>query len=134
VVLNNCFSGYPFYNVNEFNRTIPLRILSNGAKAVICSPNKTDDYFSAEFFKSFYAYIDQHLLFEDAFFRARLDFFRKHPEMRNPQIWNGLQLTVSYAMKQKEQETNFSLLKGVMIIGVSALLLVLLGVYWRKKK
>ena len=96
VVLNNCFSGYPSFQSNEFNRTIPLRLLSNGAKAVISSPNVVDDYYSAQFFKTFYANLKNEMSYEDAFYEAKKSFFLKHPEMREPYLWNGLQLIQSH--------------------------------------
>ena len=98
VVLNNCFSGLANFLVNEFNRSIPLRILSNGAKAVLVSPSKVDDYFSSEFFKVFYQKIAEGMLFEDAVFFAKNKFYRKHPSMRHPQYWEGFQLIQSYKL------------------------------------
>ncbi len=99
VVLNNCFSGYANFLVNEFNRTIPLRILSNGAKAVLVSPHKVDDFFSSEFFKVFYQKIAAGMLFEDAVFVARNEFFQKNPSMRHPQYWDAFQLIQSYKLR-----------------------------------
>jgi hypothetical protein len=99
VVLNNCFSGYANFLVNEFNRSIPLRILSNGAKAVLVSPSHVDDYFSAVFFKAFYENIESGMLFEDAFYKAKNDFFQKNPSMRHPQYWNAFQLIQSYKLR-----------------------------------
>jgi hypothetical protein len=92
VVLNNCFSGYANFLVNEFNRSIPLRILSNGAKSVLVSPKKVDDYFSSEFFRVFYQKIGEGMLFEDAAFMARKEFFLENPAMRRPQYWDAFQL------------------------------------------
>jgi hypothetical protein len=99
VVLNNCFSGYANFLVNEFNRSIPLRILSNGAKAVLVSPSKVDDYFSSEFFRVFYQKIAEGMLFEDAVFFAKNEFYRKHPSMRHPQYLEGFQLIQSYKLR-----------------------------------
>ena len=99
VVLNNCFSGYANFLVNEFNRSIPLRILSNGAKAVLVSPFKVDDYFSAVFFKAFYQNVESGMLFEDAFYKAKNDFFTNNPSMRHPQYWNAFQLIQSYKLR-----------------------------------
>jgi len=99
VVLNNCFSGYANFLVNEFNRSIPLRILSNGAKAVLVSPSKVDDYFSSEFFKEFYNNVESGMLFEDAFYKAKNDFFQKYPTMRHPQYWNAFQLIQRYKLR-----------------------------------
>jgi hypothetical protein len=106
VVLNNCFSGYPSFMNNEFNRTIPLHILSNGAKAVISSPNVVDDYFSSEFFKAFYANLNTKMSYEDAFFEAKKTFFLKHPEMREPYIWNGLQLLQTHRIYQSSTKSD----------------------------
>jgi len=99
VVLNNCFSGSTNFLVNEFNRSIPLRILSNGAKAVLVSPSKVDDFFSSEFFKVFYQKIAAGMLFEDAVFVARNEFFQKNPSMRHPQYWDAFQLIQSYKLR-----------------------------------
>ena len=99
VVLNNCFSGYANFLVNEFNRSIPLRILSNGAKAVLVSPSNVDDYFSSIFFKAFYQNIESGMLFEEAFYKAKNDFFQKNPSMRHPQYWNAFQLIQSYKLR-----------------------------------
>ena len=99
VVLNNCFSGYANFLVNEFNRSIPLRILSNGAKAVLVSPSKVDDYFSSVFFKEFYQNVESGMLFEDAFYKAKNDFFQNNPTMRHPQYWNAFQLIQSYKLR-----------------------------------
>ena len=99
VVLNNCFSGYANFLVNEFNRSIPLRILSNGAKAVLVSPSNVDDYFSAVFFKAFYQNIESGMLFEDAFYKAKNDFYKNNPSMRHPQYWNAFQLIQSYKLR-----------------------------------
>lgn len=134
VVLNNCFSGYPFFNVNEFNKTIPLRIMNNGAKALICSPNKIDDYFSATFFRLFYAHLEKDMLFEDAFFLARNQFFEEHPEMRHPQIWNGLQLMVSFPLKQKQSSSANSVIYQFIGGALIVLSLVLLRAALRKRK
>lgn len=134
VVLNNCFSGYPFYNVNEFNKTIPLRILSNGAKALICSPSKVDDYYSAEFFKLFYQKVETGTLYDDAFFEAKQQFVKEHPEMRNPIIWNGLQLIVSNKVYNSTKETNSSVLYFLVIISIFDTILIVLYVFLHRKK
>jgi hypothetical protein len=101
VILNNCFSGYANILTNEFNRTIPLRILNNGAKAVISSPSKVDDFSSAAFFTLFYQNIEKGMLYEDAFFEAKRTFFKEHPELRQPQYWNAFQLIQSYKLKNE---------------------------------
>ena len=99
VVLNNCFSGYANFLVNEFNRSIPLRILSNGAKSVLVSPSKVDDFFSSVFFKEFYQNIEKGMLFEDAFYKAKNDFFKNNQSLRHPQYWNAFQLIQSYKLR-----------------------------------
>jgi hypothetical protein len=104
VILNNCFSGHAYFLVNEFNRSIPLRILSNGAKAVLVSPNKVDDYFSSEFFRVFYQKISEGMPFEDAVYVARNEFFRKNPSMRHPQYWDAFQLIQSYSLSYRPAE------------------------------
>ena len=101
VILNNCFSGYANILTNEFNRTIPLRILDNGAKAVISSPSKVDDFSSATFFTLFYQNIEKGMLYEDAFFEAKRTFYKEHPELRQPQYWNAFQLIQSYKLKNE---------------------------------
>lgn len=101
VVLNSCFSGYSSITTNEFNRTIPLRILNNGAKAVISSPSKVDDFSSAAFFTLFYENIEKGMLYEDAFFEAKRTFFIEHPELRQPHYWNAFQLIQSYKLKNE---------------------------------
>jgi CHAT domain-containing protein len=101
VILNNCFSGHPNFIINEFNRTIPLRIMNNGAKAVISSPSKVDDFSSAAFFNLFYQNIEKGMLYEDAFFEAKKTFFKQHPELRQPQYWNAFQLIQSYKLKNE---------------------------------
>lgn len=131
VVLNQCFSGYPDFDINEFNKTIPLRILSNGAKAVISSPSLVDDYYSAEFFKSFYKKIMNHKVFEDAFYESRKEFFENHPELSNPRYWNGLQLIQSYSL-QYESKMPFKLFLLFMVISCTDLILSLLSVRMKK--
>jgi hypothetical protein len=128
VVLNNCFSGFPSYNLNEFNKTIPLRILSNGAKSLICSPNKVDDFYSAEFFKLYYQKIETGMLYEDAFFEAKQQFVRDHPDMRNPTIWNGLQLIVSYKIHNKPESQYWPILLIILLISIFDLILTALYV------
>ena len=108
VVLNNCFSGHPNFLINEFNRTIPLRILNNGAKAVISSPSKVDDFSSAAFFTLFYENIEKGMLYEDAFFEAKRTFFIEHPELRQPHYWNAFQLIQSYKMKNEVKNSQDS--------------------------
>jgi hypothetical protein len=134
VVLNNCFSGYPFYNINEFNKTIPLRILSNGAKSLICSPNKVDDYYSAEFFKLFYQKIEKGMVYEDAFFEAKQQFIKEHPDMRNPKIWNGLQLIVSYKIHNLPENQNWSGFILLAIISIFDTILTALYVLLHTRK
>lgn len=134
VVLNNCFSGFPFSNVNEFNKTIPLRILSNGAKSLICSPNKVDDYYSAEFFKLFYQKIEKGLVYEDAFFEAKQQFVKDHPDMRNPKIWNGLQLIVSYKIHNLPEDQNWSGFILLAIISIFDTILTALYVLLHTRK
>ena len=134
VVLNNCFSGYPFYNINEFNKTIPLRILSNGAKSLICSPHKVDDYYSAEFFKLFYQKIEKGMVYEDAFFEAKQQFVKDHPDMRNPKIWNGLQLIVSYKIHNLPEDQNWSGFILLAIISIFDTILTALYVLLHTKK
>jgi hypothetical protein len=101
VILNNCFSGYSNMITNEFNRTIPLRILNNGAKAVISSPSKVDDFSSAAIFNLFYQNIEKGMLYEDALFEAKRTFFKEHPELRQPHYWNAFQLVQSYKLKNE---------------------------------
>lgn len=134
VVLNNCFSGFPFYNVNEFNKTIPLRILSNGAKSLICSPSKVDDFYSAEFFKLFYQKIEKGMVYEDAFFEAKQQFVKDHPNMRNPKIWNGLQLIVSYKIHNVPENKNWSGCILLAIISIFDTILTAVYVLLRTKK
>lgn len=131
VVLNQCFSGYPDFNMNEFNKTMPLRIMSNGAKSVIISPYLLDDYYSADFFERFYRGIMNEQLFEDAFFNARKNFFKTHPELNHPTNWISLQLMESYKLSYKETPKQ-SFLFYFLWIGLLAIPLVLL--YVRKKK
>jgi hypothetical protein len=131
VVLNQCFSGYPDFRMNEFNKTMPLRIMSNGAKSVISSPYLLDDYFSADFFERFYRGIMNEMLFEDAFFNARKDFFRVHPELNHPTNWNSLQLMESYKLQYKKPIKRIEVI-SLILIGLVVTLLVLLNV--RKKK
>jgi hypothetical protein len=134
VVLNNCFSGFPSYNVNEFNKTIPLRILSNGAKSIICSPYKVDDYYSAAFFKLFYQKIETGMLYEDAFFEAKQQFVKDHPDMRNPKIWNGLQLIVSYKIHNLPQNENWFGCILLAVISIFDIILTALYVLLHTKK
>ena len=134
VVLNNCFSGSPTYNFNEFNKTIPLRILSNGAKSLICSPEKVDDYYSAEFFKLYYQKIETGMLYEDAFFEAKQQFVKDHPDMRNPQIWNGLQLIVSYKLYNKLENQHFPVIWYILLILILDIILTVLYVLLHTKK
>ena len=134
VVLNNCFSGYPYYNVNEFNKTIPLRILSNGAQSIICSPNKVDDYYSAEFFKLFYQKIETGMFYDDAFFEAKQQFVKDHPDMRNPKIWNGLQLIVSYKIRNLSENELWPRFSLLAVISVFDTILTALYVLVHRKK
>jgi hypothetical protein len=133
VVLNQCYSGYSELNLNEFNRTIPLRILSNGAKAVISSPQLVDDYYSSEFFRTFYQKIMDNALFEDAFYEARIEFFQRHPELNNPKFWNSLQLFQSY--KLRYQTAYFGRLMLLLLIICSIdLILTFLYAHVQKKQ
>lgn len=133
VVLNQCYSGYSELNLNEFNRTIPLRIMSNGAKAVISSPQLVDDYYSAEFFNSFYQKIMDNALFEDAFYEARIEFFQNHPELNNPKFWNSLQLFESY--KLRYETTDFGRLLPLFLLTCCIdLLLTFLNAHVKKKQ
>ena len=134
VVLNNCFSGSPTYNFNEFNKTIPLRILSNGAKSLICSPKKVDDFYSAEFFKLYYQKIETGMLYEDAFFEAKQQFVKDHPDMRNPTIWNGLQLIVSYKIHNLPEHQNWSGFILMAIISIFDTILTALYVLLHTRK
>ncbi|MBP6089736.1 MAG: CHAT domain-containing protein [Crocinitomicaceae bacterium] len=134
VILNNCFSGYPFFNLNEFNKTIPLKILSLGAKTLICSPNKTDDYYSAQFFQLFYKKLTEGRMYEDAFFESKQAFVKAHPEMRNPQIWNGLQLIVSYKIHNKPENQFLLVFNGILILVLLDIILSVLNALLRKKK
>ncbi|MEY4522049.1 MAG: hypothetical protein RIT10_1234 [Bacteroidota bacterium] len=104
VVLNNCFSGYNELNFNEFNKTIPLKILSNGAASVISSPTVIDDFYSALFFKLFYLKIQKGTCFEDAFYQTRKYIFMQYPELKLPRNWNSLQLFQSYKLKKHQTE------------------------------
>jgi hypothetical protein len=135
VVLNNCFSGYPFFNKNEFNKTIPLRLLSNGCNAVINSPGKVDDFYSAQFFKIFYSEIQKGIIFEDAFFNAKRIFFEEYPEHRHPDIWNALQLIQSKKMKiVKERDLSFYFLAGYLCLIIFDFLQSLLNAFWPRKR
>lgn len=134
VILNNCFSGYPFFNLNEFNKTIPLKILSLGAKTLICSPNKTDDYYSAQFFQLFYKKLTEGKIYEDAFFESKQAFVKAHPEMRNPQIWNGLQLIVSYKIHNKPENKFLLVFNGILILVLLDIILSVLNALLHKKK
>lgn len=108
VVLNNCFSGYNELNYNEFNKTIPLKILSNGASSVISSPTVIDDFYSALFFKLFYLKIQSGTYFEDAFYQTRKYIFKQYPELKLPRNWNSLQLFQSYKLKKQQTEKSSS--------------------------
>ena len=134
VVLNNCFSGYPFFNKNEFDKTIPLHLLSNGCSAIINSPGKVDDYYSAEFFKTFYEQIQEGILFEDAFFNAKRTFFNRYPEHRNPEIWNALQLIQSKKIKiQREPNYSGFYFAGYILFVILDFVGVLIYVIWLKR-
>lgn len=134
VVLNNCFSGFPSYNVNEFNKTIPLKILSLGAKTLICSPYKIDDYYSAQFFQLFYKKLSEGKMYEDAFFESKQAFVKAHPEMRNPQIWNGLQLINSYKIHNLPENQNWSGFILIAVISIFDTILTALYVLLHTKK
>lgn len=108
VVLNNCFSGYNELNYNEFNKTIPLKILSNGASSVISSPTVIDDFYSALFFKLFYLKIQSGTYFEDAFYQTRKYIFKQYPDLKLPRNWNSLQLFQSYKLKKQQSEKSSS--------------------------
>ena len=126
VVLNNCFSGYNELNFNEFNKTIPLKILSNGAASVISSPTVIDDFYSALFFKLFYLKIQKGTCFEDAFYQTRKYIFMQYPELKLPRNWNSLQLFQSYKLKKHQTEKSISttilVCAFVLILGIFLLL------------
>jgi len=132
VVLNNCFSGHPNFIINEFNRTIPLRVLNNGAKAVISSPSKVDDFASAAFFNIFYQNIENGMLYEDAFFEAKRTFFKQHPELRQPHYWNAFQLIQSYKLKNEVLPSQDS--KWLIFTVFCLLDILLFLVYFSKQK
>jgi hypothetical protein len=132
VVLNNCFSGYPMFNVNEFNKTIPLRIMSNGASSVLVSPSKADDYFSSEFFRVFYHKISAGVLFEDAVFQARNAFFKANPSLRHPKYWDAFQLVVSRKISYAPNESEKLPLQWWIILLLVDLSATLLGAWWRR--
>lgn len=133
VVLNNCFSGFPHFNQNEFNRTISLSILSNGAKGIISSPDKVDDYFSAAFFKEFYALIEDGVPYEDAFFSSRKHFFDTHPSMRHPSYWNALQLIQQTKLKNQVSHSNLTVTFWMLSFAVADVLLSLLYATWIRR-
>jgi hypothetical protein len=133
VVLNHCYSGYLDYNLNEFNKNISLHILNKGSKTVITSPNVVDDYYSSEFFRLFYRRILNHEYFEDAFYRARKDFFTKHPEMLNPKNLMGLQIMASYPVKYVDNSTNLVVIFLAVLIAID-LFLTVLGAWMRKMR
>lgn len=133
VVLNNCFSGYNELNFNEFNKTIPLKILSNGAASVISSPTVIDDFYSALFFKLFYLKIQSGIYFEDAFYQTRKYIFKQYPELKLPRNWNSLQLFQSYKLK-KQQVEKLSLTTILMCVCFLIVGIVLLLKYVRKIK
>jgi hypothetical protein len=130
VVLNNCFSGYPMFNVNEFNKTIPLRIMSNGASSVLVSPSKADDYFSSEFFRVFYQKISAGVLFEDAVFQARNAFFKANPSLRHPKYWDAFQLVVSRKISYAPNESEKLPLQWWIILLLVDFSATLLGAWW----
>ncbi len=132
VILNNCFSGYAGILTNEFNRTIPLRIMNNGAKAVISSPSKVDDFSSAAFFNLFYQNIEKGMLYEDAFFEAKKTFFKQHPELRQPQYWNAFQLIQSYKLKNEISTSQDS--KWLLFSAFCLLDIFLFLAYFSKQK
>lgn len=132
VILNNCFSGYSNMITNEFNRTIPLRILNNGAKAVISSPSKVDDFSSASFFALFYENIEKGMFYEDAFFEAKRTFFKEHPELRQPHYWNAFQLIQSYKLKNEVATSQDS--KWLLFSVLCFLDMLLFLAYFSKQK
>ena len=133
VVLNNCFSGFPLFTENQFNKTIQLRIMSNGAKALISSPNKVDDYYSAELFKLFYAKIEAGTYYEDAFFEAKQTFFKEHPELSQPNYWNGLQLIQSYKVRNKSLKSNPAFVNWWLLSAFLDMLVMLLYVLLNRR-
>jgi hypothetical protein len=132
VVLNNCFSGYPMFLVNEFNRTIPLRIMSNGASSILVSPSKADDYFSSEFFRVFYQKIMEGEIFEDAVFQARNAFFNANPSMRHPKYWDAFQLVVSKKIRYVPNQPEQVPIQWWMILLLVDFSATLLGAWWRR--
>lgn len=133
VVLNNCFSGFPLFIENQFNKTIQLRIMSNGAKALIGSPSKVDDYYSAELFKLFYAKIEAGMYYEDAFFEAKQTFFKEHAELSQPNYWNGLQLIQSYKVRNEALKSNPAFVNWWLLSAFLDMLLMLLYVLLKKR-
>ena len=132
VVLNNCFSGFPMFLINEFNRTIPMRIMSNGASSVLVSPGKVDDYFSSEFFSVFYQRLAEGVFFEDAVFQARNAFFKVNPNLRHPKYWDAFQLVVSRKIRyipNKSEQVPMHWWMALLLVDLSA---TFLGAWWRR--
>lgn len=93
VVLSSCYAGAIGVTAAK-NRYFVLRLLYNGAKAVIASPYQVDDESSAFIFQKFYANLSKGFTVEDALFRAKKDYLNAQPGERcHPLFWSGFQLT-----------------------------------------
>lgn len=73
-------------------------------------------------------------MYEDAFFESKQAFVKAHPEMRNPQIWNGLQLIVSYKIHNKPENQFLLVFNGILILVLLDIILSVLNALLRKKK
>lgn len=135
VVLSSCYAGAVGVTAAK-NRYFVLRLLYNGAKAVIASPYQVDDESSALIFEKFYAYLSNGLTTEDALFKAKKDYLSTQPGERcHPQFWSGFQLTTrQLKVKLFSSSFHFLILLKWLFIPMFILVFVLFQWFFRRNE
>jgi CHAT domain-containing protein len=128
VVLSACRSGVGKEVKGEGLLSLNNAFLHAGAKSVISSAWKVDDYATAELMKFFYQELSERQIApSEALRRAQLRM-RENPQFSSPFYWAAFTVQGEYRHAVLRENTGYGFYLGAIV-----LLLLLLGLYWKFK-
>ncbi len=89
IILNNCYSGARVGFNYVFDKGIYLQLMKKGARNVVASQSKIDDYVSSQLMKHFYIYLSKGIPVGEALIYAKRKFLRENKNgYANPMYWS----------------------------------------------
>ena len=130
IVVSACETGRGELVHNEGVMSFARAFLYSGCPSTINTLWKADDHSTDEILKSFYQYLEAGYSKSEALQKAKLDFIRKNPIMRNPAYWSHIILTGNPDALYKKKQPWF---RAVFVICCGTILFFFLMKRKRKK-